>query len=294
MQSWPLPSTKNEKPCRRRFPRSFGSTTSASCPSLGVTAMSLAQPRTMRTTTTRRIRLSKPQVSGFHSFESLSMCCSITQLSANFISTSANAIGRSFRGHGCGICCSGSGFLGPQSSGVIVGAVHSFPARCLSTHTTPLVPPQTVRSPQCQRCGKPLGPGSAASTTPLAIRFTNFAGGVVNFAAAYTAAGSGACALALRRIRWRCGARLLRWRCYRCILDAVASTSGPPGAHASSKSAISSASSSSRSRGSGCFMAVSCCCTSFSKMRRHLLIGEVFVPCRNKWLVSQAPTNRGG
>ena len=31
---------------------------------------------------------------------------------------------------------------------------------------------------------QPLGPGSAASTTPLAIRFTSFAGGGENFTAA--------------------------------------------------------------------------------------------------------------
>ena len=95
---------------------------------------------------------------------SLSVCYSITQLSANFTSTSANAIGRSFRGHGCGFCCPGSGFLGPQSSGAIVAEVHSFAVQCgtiprvqvpiRSRNTTgpPLPSSQTVRWPQCQHC----------------------------------------------------------------------------------------------------------------------------------------------
>ena len=56
------------------------------------------------------------------------MCCSITHL-----------IGRS--GHGCGICCPGSGFLGPQSSGATVAAVHSFAVQSGTTdrfHAYPL------------------------------------------------------------------------------------------------------------------------------------------------------------
>ena len=58
------------------------------------------------------------------------MCCSITQHSANLVSTSANAKGRSFRALGCSICCPGSDFFGPQSSGAIVAAVHSFAVLC--------------------------------------------------------------------------------------------------------------------------------------------------------------------
>ena len=54
------------------------------------------------------------------------MCCSMTQLSVNFIRTTVSAIGRSLRGHGCGNCCPDSGFFGPQSSEAIVAAVQSF------------------------------------------------------------------------------------------------------------------------------------------------------------------------
>ena len=43
---------------------------------------------------------------------------------------------------------------------------------------------QLFQQPLCQHCFQPLGPGSAASTTPLTIRFTSFAGGGENFAAA--------------------------------------------------------------------------------------------------------------
>ena len=71
-----------------------------------------------------------PNFVGSTPLRSLSMCCSITQHSANFVSTSANAKGRSFRALGCGICCPGSDFFGPQSSGAIVAAVHSFAVLC--------------------------------------------------------------------------------------------------------------------------------------------------------------------
>ena len=67
-----------------------------------------------------------PQVSRFYAFEELAKCSSITQLSVNFIKTSASAMGRSLRGHFCGNCCPGSGFFGPQSSGAIVAAVQIF------------------------------------------------------------------------------------------------------------------------------------------------------------------------
>ena len=51
------------------------------------------------------------------------MCCSMTQLSVNFLRSSASATGRTLRGHGCGNCCPGSGFFGPQSGGATVAAV---------------------------------------------------------------------------------------------------------------------------------------------------------------------------
>ena len=63
----------------------------------------------------------------------LSMCCSTTQLSVNFIKTSASVTGRNFRGQGCGNCCPGSGFFGPQSKGAIVAAVQSSAVWCGTT-----------------------------------------------------------------------------------------------------------------------------------------------------------------
>ena len=55
------------------------------------------------------------------------MCCSMIQLSVNFTKTSARATGRSLRGQSSGKCWPWrSGFFGPQSSGAIVAAVHSF------------------------------------------------------------------------------------------------------------------------------------------------------------------------
>ena len=118
------------------------------------------------------------------------MCWSITQLPANFLSASTNAIGRIFRGHGCGICCPGSGFLGPQSSGAIVAAVHSFAVQCgtiarvhVPIHSRNAAGPRSNLSMAAMSAWRqPLGPGMAASTTPLAIRFTNFSGGSANFA----------------------------------------------------------------------------------------------------------------
>ena len=103
------------------------------------------------------------------------MCCSMMQLSVNFIRTSASAIGRSLRGHGCGNCCPGSGFFGPQSSGAIVAAVQSFAVWCGTTACVH-VPIHSRNTANCW--------GSAASTTPLAMRFTSFAGGGENFTAA--------------------------------------------------------------------------------------------------------------
>ena len=55
-----------------------------------------------------------------------SMCCSVTQPSANFMITSASAFGRSLRGPGWGNSWPGSDFLGPLSSGAIVAAVQSL------------------------------------------------------------------------------------------------------------------------------------------------------------------------
>ena len=104
------------------FSRSIGCTTSASCPCLGAPAMSFAQPRTVRTISAKFV--------GSTPLRSLSMRCSITQLSVNFIKTSARTMGQSLREQGCGNCCPGSGFFGPQSCGAIVAAVHSFAVRC--------------------------------------------------------------------------------------------------------------------------------------------------------------------
>ena len=53
------------------------------------------------------------------------MCCSMTQLSVDFIRTSARAMSRSLRGQGCGNCCPGSGLFGTQSSGAIVAETGS-------------------------------------------------------------------------------------------------------------------------------------------------------------------------
>ena len=111
-----------------------------------------------------------------------SRCCSMTQLSVN------SAIGRSMRGHGCGKCCAS---FGPQSSGAIVAAVHSFAVWCgttpclhVPTHSRNAAgPPSECPVAALSAFRQPLGPGSAASTTPLAIRLISFAGGGENFVA---------------------------------------------------------------------------------------------------------------
>ena len=91
------------------------------------------------------------------------------------------------RGHGCSICCPGSGFLGPQSIGAIVATVHSLALLCgaIAPVQAPIRsrntagPPSNFPIAAMSAFLHPLGPGSAVS-----IRFTNFAGGSVNFAAA--------------------------------------------------------------------------------------------------------------
>ena len=105
------------------FSRSIGSTTSASCPTLGVTAMSFAQPRTMAHDQRSRIRRAKPQVSRFDSFEEL---FDVLLNHAALSQLHKHLRQRNWAKLGCGICCRGSGFLGPQSSGAIVPAVRSF------------------------------------------------------------------------------------------------------------------------------------------------------------------------
>ena len=75
-------------------------------------------------------------------------------------------------------------FLGPQSSGAVVAAVHSFVGQC-GTNVLVQMPihsrntagtPSALPIAAMPALRQPLGPGSATSTTPLAIRFTNFAG----------------------------------------------------------------------------------------------------------------------
>ena len=73
------------------------------------------------------------------------------------------------------------GFLGPQSSGAIVAAVHSFAVQCgtialvqVSIHSRNTAgPPSALPLPAMPALRQPLGPGSAASRTLLAIRFTH-------------------------------------------------------------------------------------------------------------------------
>ena len=92
--------------------------------------MSFAQPRTIRTISAAASGVPSPK---FVVSTLLPMCCSMTQLSVSFIRTSASAIGRSLREHGCGSCCPGSGFFGPQSSVAIVAAVQGFAVWCGTT-----------------------------------------------------------------------------------------------------------------------------------------------------------------
>ena len=89
--------------------------------------MSFAQPRTIRTISAVAWGVPSAKLVGSTLLRNPSMCCSMTQLSVN------SAIGRSLRGHGCGKCCAGSGFFGPQSSGAIVAALHCFAVWCGTT-----------------------------------------------------------------------------------------------------------------------------------------------------------------
>ena len=85
----------DRKALRWAFSRSIGITTSPSCPSLGAGAMFFAQPRTMRTINAATSSVPSSKLVGSTPLKSLSMCSSITQLSVNFIKTSASAMGRS-------------------------------------------------------------------------------------------------------------------------------------------------------------------------------------------------------
>ena len=82
--------------------------------------MSAAHPRTAPS------GVPSPMSVGSTALRILSTCCSIAKLSASFTTTSASAIGLSFREQGCCIICSGSGFFDPPPRGAVVAEVQSF------------------------------------------------------------------------------------------------------------------------------------------------------------------------
>ena len=145
--SQPLPSTLNEKPFRR-LSKSIGSTTSASCPTLGSPAMSFAQPQTIRTISAAASGVPSPKLVGSTLLTSWSTCCSMTQLSGACVGMAAAFTGP------------GSGFLGPQSSGQswppsipsLSGTVLLPESRCLSLTQHSWSPPPCAQWPRCQHC----------------------------------------------------------------------------------------------------------------------------------------------
>ena len=96
------------------------------------------------------------------------MRCSLTQLSVNFIKTSAPSLGRSLRGQGCGKCCPGVQVSSVRSlSGAIVAAVQSFAClvwdHCLGPRAHPHSQHswsslQSVQWPLCQHSANRWGP----------------------------------------------------------------------------------------------------------------------------------------
>ena len=98
MHTSPLPNTLIEKPCRGR---SLDQLVARHLHSVPPWVLSFAQPRTMRTISAAASAVPSPNLVGSTLLRSLSMCCSMTQLSVNFIKTSTSAVGRSLRGQGC-------------------------------------------------------------------------------------------------------------------------------------------------------------------------------------------------
>ena len=146
--------------------------------------MSFAQPPSIRTISAAASGVPSPKFVGSTLLRSRSMCCSTMQLSVNFIRTSAGAMGRSLRGHGCGNCCPGSGFFGPQSSGAMVAAVQSFAVWCGTTacvhvpihsRNTPGPPLRASNGVRCLRSSSCWARLRCQHNT-LAMRFTSFAG----------------------------------------------------------------------------------------------------------------------
>ena len=123
---------------------------------------------------------------GSRLFKNLSMCWSMTPTSSRPLPVQW----RSLRGQGCGKCCPGFWFFGLQRS--LVGRSWlSFTASLSGVGLPPVstcpsilaAQPALHQSVQWPQCRQPLGPGSAASTTPLAMRLTSFAGGGEHFVA---------------------------------------------------------------------------------------------------------------
>ena len=149
--------------------------------------MSFAQPRTMRTISAVASGVPSPKFVG----STLLRSCSITQLSANLsrplsVQWGEVCVGRAVA-HAAQVQVSsvrslvGNRGRRPVS---LSGVGPLTEARCLSSRVAQLVLPRSDLWPRCQRCANHWDPVRNASTTPLAIRFTNFAGGGENFDAA--------------------------------------------------------------------------------------------------------------
>ena len=181
-QSWLLPSTWSEKPCRKRFPDRLAARRQRPAlpwvpppshpPNLTQCAQSVPSHPTS-------------QVSWFHSFEEpfdvLFNHTTLGQLHKHLRQRNWAKLSWARLRH----LLPWLRFLGTQSSGAIVAAVHSFAVQC---GTIALVqvpnrsrntagPNSVIPIAAMSALRQPQSPGSAASTTPLAIRFTNFAGG---------------------------------------------------------------------------------------------------------------------
>ena len=126
---------------------------------LSAAATSHAQPLSLACQT--------PSSMGSTTLRSLSMCCSVTQLSASCISTSANAMEAIFRGQGYGIRCPRLGFLLAAASRAIGAAVQPPESKYRSSRAAPLVHSRSVPSTQCQHSSSNWGLVQPASTTLL-------------------------------------------------------------------------------------------------------------------------------
>ena len=118
--------------------------------------------------------VSSPKFVGSTLLRSLSMCCSMTQLSVKLHQDLCQCNRAELAWAWLRYCCPSSGFFGPQSRGELwlpsrvslSGTVPQPASTCPFIHATQLVPPPCVQWPRCLRFANCWGPAPLPAQHP--------------------------------------------------------------------------------------------------------------------------------